>query len=694
MSQYFKQFLLCLMIPITLVGCWTSHDKLQYLGEASLNYYKDHVSEINYPVEEEPLSENVSFHTNPHQLGDRQKDEVWDLSLVEAVQLAISNNPIIRSSSTFGSPGNPILANGETAPSIYDPAIQETGILFGRRGVEAALADFDARLTASMLWGRNETVQNSRVFRNGLGETLAAETGQFQSALSKTFANGGAVTVGHNWNYTGTNGFAPTELFPSTYIGNLQAQYRLPLLAGSGTEYNRIAGPLNPNFGAISGVSQGVLISRINNDITLADFENNVQNLLKDVEDGYWNLYLRYRFYNTAVSARNSALRSWQEAKAKLDVGGGDANFKPSDEAQARDRYFETRAQAETSLSDIYTAELLLRRLLGLPVNDGKIIRPADEPAAFELVPDWQSSLSQALIERVELRKQKFTIKSLKLQLKAAKSLTRPSLDFNSSYRINGFGDNLISQGTADGVTNKGLRSGYGTLTRGNQTGWNLGLTMTIPVGFRSAKAQVHNYELRLAKARAVLSTQEMEISYELAAAFQQVAEQYKVAQTNFNRGKAALLRKKLFNAEYEAGTATLDLLLRAQASLEEAERAYFSSIVQYNQAITNLEYRKGTLLQYNNIHLKEGGWMPSAYRDAMRRAWARSHALTNNRLRSSSDDFALPKNSRTVEHVVPAVDNKDDHNIEPKTLPPAPAISEEFELEFEDEGKNILRKE
>ena len=56
-------------------------------------------------------------------------------------------------------------------------------------------------------------------------------------------------------------------MFPSAYRGNVQAQYRHPLLAGSGTEFTRIAGPINPNFGAITGVSQGVLIARINNDI-------------------------------------------------------------------------------------------------------------------------------------------------------------------------------------------------------------------------------------------------------------------------------------------------------------------------------------------------------------------------------------------------------------------------------------------
>ena len=64
------------------------------------------------------------------------------------------------------------------------------------------------------------------------------------------------------------------------------------------------------------------------------------------------------------------------------------------------------------------------------------MIRPADEPIASEIVPDWKSSLTEALTERLELRKQKWNIKSLELQLKAARSLTKPRLDFISRYQI------------------------------------------------------------------------------------------------------------------------------------------------------------------------------------------------------------------------------------------------------------------
>ena len=111
------------------------------------------------------------------------------------------------------------------------------------------------------------------------------------------------------------------------------AEVRQPLLAGAGTQFTRVAGPIRPGFGAIAGVSQGVVIARINQDITLADFEIAVRNGLRDIENAYWDLYLAYRLYDTTVSTHQSAFQTWREARTKLEVG----TLKQADELQARE---------------------------------------------------------------------------------------------------------------------------------------------------------------------------------------------------------------------------------------------------------------------------------------------------------------------------------------------------------------------
>ena len=597
-----------------LMGCVETTPKSLYgLRDAELTHYKHVATQIDYSNACTPNREDLVASQTPRTLLDRRKDEIWDLPLPECLHLALKNNRIIRSNGTFLSPG---ISVSDRTSSVYDSAIQESAVLFSGRGVEAALADFDAQFTTSMVWGRNEMLVNSPFFGRFPGSTLSEDSGMFQSALRKKFGHGGELIVAHDWNYSGTN--ASGQLFPSLYTGNLRTEFRQPLWATSGTEFTRTAGAVNPNFGAITGVGQGVVIARINNDITLADFEAQVRNLLKDAEDLYWELYLRYRLYDTAIAARTSALSTWCDNK-KIDDAGGLSGFDKATLLQSKDRYFETRAVAEAALSEIYSVEIRFRRLLGLSVNDGRIIRPADEPVDAQLIPDWHVNLSEALTRRVELRRQKWNIKSLELQLQAARSLTNPRLDFVSSYRVNAFGDHLFGQNDNDRFTAQGLSSAYETLTQGDQTGWTAGLELSMPLGFRSAHAQVRNYELRVAKAREVLAVLESDISHELATAFQHLAVHYANAQTNINRRQAAREYLKIFEIREDVGTSTVDLLLRAQASLADAEQAYFTSLVRYNQSIADLHFRKGTLLEHNDVQLAEDEWTPDAYHDALR---------------------------------------------------------------------------
>ena len=54
---------------------------------------------------------------------------------------------------------------------------------------------------------------------------------------------------------------------------------------------------------------------------------------------------------------------------------------------------------------------------------------------------------------------------------------------------------------------------------------------------------------------------------------------------------------------------------------LADAETSYYRMVIDYNVAIMNLNYRKGSLLEYNGITLAEGPWPTKAYFDANTRA-------------------------------------------------------------------------
>lgn len=630
---------------LSLAGCAQTND-VHYFGEkGETKYYLDQATKIDFADTQTEESQEATSSLAPRTVQEDRKDEIWSMPLSEAVHIGLQNNRIIRTRAGFLSNGNSILNAADRTPSVYDPSIQETGVLFGGRGVESALAAFDTQFATQMTWGRNETATNA--FTPGTPPSaveFSDDNANFGASLSKTFAYGGSFSVNHDVNYLSNPGGGANPLFGSAYAGGIGAKYRHPLLAGSGTEFTRIAGPIANSFGGLTGVSQGVVIARINNDVTITDLEESLTNFVKDVQDAYWDLYLQYRLYDTIVTARGSALRTWRDSKLKRDVGGA-PGFTLEDEAQARDQYFDSHAKAKEALSEIYQAESALRRLIGLAVNDGRVIRPADEPISAQLQPDWAASIADGLTRRVELKRQKWQIKSLELQLLAAQNLVRPRLDFVSGYQVNGFGDQLLSQSDRDRVgTRQGLNSFYETITQGDHTGWNAGLVFELPIGLRAARAQVRNVELRLAKARDVLAASEMEISHEIANAFQLLARNYAVSQAYVNRRDAALERVRLTEANEKVGKQTVDLVLRSQRSLAEAEVAYFRALVSYTQSITNLHFRQGVLLAQNSVYLAESDWSPEAYDLALRRARDRSTAINADKhLETLPAEFVVP---------------------------------------------------
>lgn len=618
-------------------GCAGPAARIQYLtgNDKSLSHYEDMATAIEYPIEDDPQQVDQGLFVAPRSINDLSDIPRRSMTLRECVRLALAKSAVLRDDASFGSPGNPLMANPGRVASVYDSAIQETNFLLGNRGPEAALSDFDALFTNNLQWGRSEDPQNAPFLNLTPGATLTEESAQWSSRIEKPFANSGTFSVQHDWNYSGNN--VPSRLFPSAYTGFLQGEYRQPLLAGSGTEFTRIAGPLTQNLRGVSGVSQGVLISRINSDISLIDFEQSVSTIVRDVENRYWDLYLSLQLYDSEIHTFRDLVRFWKLLTDRESPGEATA--------QAQARIFEADARMKGSLADVLDAEARLRRLLGLPLNDGEFLVPADEPSEAKVRLNWESTLTEALAHRAELRRQKWEIRSLELQLQASKNLSRPRLDFVSQYRVNGFGDSLTGEEDDDGATDVGYGSAYESLTQGHNTTWNLGFSFAMPLGLRLARAAVRNFELRLVKSRAVLAEQEREIAYELHGAMLNMDRWYALAESSTKRLSSATSSLEATESRTQGlnfrEPTQLGRVLDAQITRRDAEQAYLRSIVEYNKSINDLNFRKGMSLVNQSIYLAEGEWNPGAYEDARRRAISATHAKENPHLKSEPAEFA-----------------------------------------------------
>lgn len=598
-------------------GCAPSRP-FYFFDDGDLSHYKGVATEIEYPDADVLRLDEVTNAIAPLTVANNEPTEFWDITLEDAIKNALANSKVMRSlggqlssNAQLTGVGSQVLSSPTQTTTVYQPALVDSD---PRYGTEGALSAFDAQFTSSLFWQHNDRPVNLNpaltIFsRTNFEQALAV----FNSQISKIAADGTQYYVRQNVNYEWNNN--PSNFYPSVYTPVIEAEFRHPLLQGAGVDFNRIAGP-----DSVSGFYNGVVIARINTDIALADFEAGIRNVVSDTEYAYWTLYEAFRRLDANVVGRDSALQTWRKVHVEAQVGKSDA----AQEAQAREQYFLFRGQVETALSDLYQAENRLRYMMGLAATDGRLCRPADEPTTAKIAFDWQEINTEALARAVELRRQRWVIKRREMELAASKNFLLPRLDVSGLYRWRGFGDTLLN---ANGTTLP-FGDAYQTLLGGDYQEWQLGFNLNMPIGFRQAMAGVRNAQLFLARERAVLQEQELELSHQLANAVRDVDRHYMLSQTNFNRRAAAKRQVEAVQQNYDVGRITLDQLLDAQRRLADAESQYFTSLAAYNRAVTQVHLRKGSLLEYNGVLLAEGPWASKAYFDAEQSARRRDAGL------------------------------------------------------------------
>ncbi len=585
-------------------------EEVPWVGDAQLDYYRQAAHRVQFDAVEAATPHAQTLSPSTRGLRPPRSEEIWPIALQEAVQMGLRNNAIIRQNAQFLAPNNPLLSNADFVPSIFDVAIQDNGVLFGNRGVPAALSDYDPRVTASTSLSRDEQVQNNLFLAGGLtpGSVLTTDAGAFDIRLDQPLVSGGTISLVHNWDYNSNN--ASARLFTSAYTGQLGVEFRQPLWAGAGPEVNAIAGHNSQRTRGVSGVNQGVVIAQINTKISQIDFERQVLELVRDIGQQYWDLYAAYQDYESEVAVRDRARQTFEEVRSKFTRGlpGGGA----ADEAQAEELALDSEGRVESSLSNMYSVEGRLRRLLGLPAEDERVLKPADLPTDSVAEIDRVALLQSAYLNRLDLRRQKSQIESLVLQAEAARNLANPRLDFVANSHLNGFGNDLYNQQTNDGSTFYGYNSAYSTLLRGQQVGWSMGLEFSVPLYLRAERAQIRQIDLKLIKARKALEQQEIEIGHELHASLQALERWKKQTEIQTLRLKASKRRVMAASADYEAGRTSLDLLLRSQQSLAIAETARHRALAEHSKALLDIRYRAGDLLESHFVQVSASNQVPS----------------------------------------------------------------------------------
>ncbi|MGI9518409.1 MAG: TolC family protein [Pirellulaceae bacterium] len=617
--------LVCFML---LAGC--QPQRPQYLHDrGDLSFYLDEATEIAYPDVETPMLDEVIASSPPITNLETEFESFWDLTLEDAVAIALQNSKVIRGYGTPGLQGPRVaagvdnLANGPGgAGTLYNVGIRETEPGFigtpgqitpagslstntgldTNQGVEAALAEFDAQLTSNIAWGRDDRPRNV----TGAGEIFTPllfrqDAVTWTTQVAKKAANGTQLFARNVSRYTKNNIPVAVQPLASVFETALELEVRQPLLRGRGAFINRMP----------------VVISRINSDQEIANFEAVMQNMVTNVEIRYWDLHCSYRNLATAKQGRDASQQTWRYVNENFKAG----KVPLQDESQARGQYYFFRSQVEQAWVDLLIAETNLRWLLGVASNDCRLIRPIEEPTKARVFFDYCQTMDEALCFRPELRQERWEVKKRELALAYSKNSLLPNLNASALYRRVGLGDQYVNYDAAVPPFPAADSGAWNDFWGRNYDEFNFSLDFGMPIGFRRELANVRNAQLKLARELARVEDMELDVEREITQAIQSMEAQYQLAQTNFNSWAAYSAELKAREERYEAGTDPINFLLDAQRSRAQGEAAYYQAICEYNKLIALIHRRKGTILAYNCIHLGEGCWPEKAYDDAYENA-------------------------------------------------------------------------
>ena len=625
--RHARPFLIAyLPTAIALLGCHSTNSRNANDHEVD---YKEHTRRAIHEVVQQRPDPDTSLPTSDSavdtpaprtlasDLPEDDESQYWNLSLQEAINYGLMNSRVLNDL------GGTVLRNPDSIPTNMMSSIVQSDPRFG---IEGTLSAYDARFNFRNSLENNDTAFNNLFLSGGNnGRTFTQQLNTTTTEIVKQTVTGGQLAARNVTIYDKNT--APSNLFPYSWTTFYEAEARQSLLQGSGLNFNRIAGP-----NGLPGFYNGVVIARIRSDISQAEFEVALRDYLSNVANAYCDLHFAYRDLASKVDLRDLALEVYGLYKSRIDSGVN------SDEAyrlaQVREQYYRFQEDVENALtgrrvdgtrtnngtipgtfrsgSGVYLAERRLRLLIGVPTSDSRLIRPSDEATRVNMVHDWEVVKTEALMRRPELQRQKFQIKKAEMELVASRNYLKPRLDVVGRYRVRGFGEDLLGYGADTSSSNPVDRfnNAYGNLATGQFQESQIGLEYSMPIGYRQGCAAVAHAELRVARERAVLFEQERQVIHDVGNAVADLVRSYTVTQTAWERRRAASeylegLTNKIRLRDF--GSVHLEQWLEAQRRFAEADTQYHLALCEHQIALKNVNYEKGSLLEYCNVRPIEG---------------------------------------------------------------------------------------
>ncbi len=391
------------------------------------------------------------------------------------------------------------------------------------------------------------------------------------------------------------NRFATNSAF-----SNFNPRYRSALNA-------QVTQPLLQNFRADPERRQ-IVVSQNGERQAGHDFERSVLDVLRDVENAYWDLVFAIRSHEVAVQSLELARDLLRNNQVQVEVG----TMAPIDVLQAE---AEVAAREEALIlaeNQIRQTEDAVKALIRDPDAPGfwdGAIQPADAPTVEDYAVEHIEAIRIALDRRPELRSQRAQLDTEEYDVRFFRNQTLPQVDLVGLIQLTGVGGTELVREGFFGQAVQTIPGGYADAL--SQMGgldyrdWQLGLSFSYPIGPNQAHASHAQAQTDLNRQREAIRQQEVQIAQEVRSAVRQV-------QTNRRRIDASRVARELeeqrLDAEqkkFEVGMTTSYFIVQSQRDLAQARANELQAIIDYNKAIVAVERAQGTLTDRSRVTVR-----------------------------------------------------------------------------------------
>jgi outer membrane protein TolC len=464
-----------------------------------------------------------------------------------------------------------------------------------RNAIQRAFGVFDPIANARFTATRQQTPTSDAL----AGAAVLSQLSQpFSLSVAQTLESGTQYAVNYNAGKVSTNNSFAS--FNPNYTSNLNIQITQPLLRNRGGYFNKIP----------------VYIARARLRSAEYGFEDNINRLLANAENAYWDVIGARENLKVQEQALGLADTSLKRAQRELELGAISAlDIYQPQATYARSEILVTQARYRLAqLEDALRLQIAVDLdpdVRKLPIVLTEPVLPPTDTQPF----DKEALVSEALSMRPDLRVARQNVLNDDLFVRQASNNLRPDLSLFGNYTSQGRGGPFQQRttifnpdGSQSPVTNVipgGITDAFSQMFGFSYPVYGFGLQLRLPLRDRAAAA---NYADSIVGKRADMLNERL-VAQQVRLDVLNAINQVENSRASVELAKiAADLAQKRVEAEqkkYDLGTSTLFFVLAAQQDLSQAQSDLVTQSVTYRRNQLNLLQRSGKLLTDRGVVLQ-----------------------------------------------------------------------------------------